>query len=76
MIEGSVFRGADSVGIRVTLTDGMTQTNLWSSEFGTPSLAQGAWFHADATRMDDQQHALSGLQYAADMAANRVRREP
>ena len=31
---------------------------------------------ADVTRMDDQQHALSGLRYAADAIEGRTRREP
>jgi hypothetical protein len=32
-----------------------------AAEYGTPSLVEGAWFRDDVTRMDDQQHALSGL---------------
>jgi hypothetical protein len=31
----------------------------------SPSLVEGAWFRYDVTRMDDQQHALSGLLVAA-----------
>jgi hypothetical protein len=30
-----------------------------------PELVEGAWFREDVTRMDDQQHALSGLLLAA-----------
>jgi hypothetical protein len=29
--------------------------------YGRPDIAEGAWFSQDATRMDDQQHMLSGL---------------
>ena len=47
-----------------------------SARFGTPGLAEGAWFHNGETRMDDQQHALSGLRYAADALEGRTRREP
>jgi hypothetical protein len=31
----------------------------------SPDLVEGAWFRYDVTRMDDQQHALSGLLVAA-----------
>jgi hypothetical protein len=31
----------------------------------SPTLVEGAWFRYDVTRMDDQQHALSGLLVAA-----------
>ena len=41
-----------------------------------PQLVEGAWFSDGATRMDDQQHAFSGLLYAADAADGRARREP
>lgn len=36
----------------------------------------GAWFVDDVTRMDDQQHAISGLIYTADALDDRSRREP
>ena len=32
-----------------------------------PGLVEGAWFRDDLTRMDDQQHALSGLLAAAGL---------
>jgi hypothetical protein len=32
-----------------------------SAPYDDPSIAEGAWFSSDVTRMDDQQHALSGL---------------
>ena len=35
--------------------------------FPEPALVQGAWFRDDLTRMDDQQHALSGLLAAAGL---------
>ena len=51
-------------------------TDEQSSDFGSPELAAGAWFAKGETRMDDQQHALSGLRYASDMADGRSDREP
>jgi hypothetical protein len=36
----------------------------------------GAWFAEGITRMDDQQHAISGLIYTADAIDGRVMREP
>lgn len=39
-----------------------------ASSFPNPSLAEGAWFTHGVTRMDDQQHALSGLIRAAAIA--------
>jgi hypothetical protein len=41
-----------------------------------PALVEGAWFSGSETRMDDQQHALSGLLYAADALDGRGQREP
>jgi len=38
-----------------------------------PEVALGAWFTEDITRMDDQQHALSALLYAAPVIASRER---
>jgi hypothetical protein len=38
---------------------------LAAQEFAAPDLVQGAWFREGRTRMDDQQHALSGLLAAA-----------
>lgn len=37
----------------------------------SPELLRGAWFTDDITRMDDQQHALSGLLYAAPIIASK-----
>jgi hypothetical protein len=39
-------------------------------------LEAGAWFIHDVTRMDDQQHAISGLLYTADALDGRTKREP
>jgi hypothetical protein len=36
-----------------------------AAAWDSPSLVEGAWFRYDVTRMDDQQHALSGLLVAA-----------
>jgi hypothetical protein len=36
-----------------------------AAEWDSPNLVEGAWFRYDVTRMDDQQHALSGLLVAA-----------
>ncbi len=41
-----------------------------------PPLEAGAWFIHDVTRMDDQQHAISGLLYTADALDGRTQREP
>ena len=41
-----------------------------------PPIEAGAWFIHDNTRMDDQQHAISGLIYTADGVEGRVKREP
>jgi hypothetical protein len=39
-------------------------------------LEAGAWFVSHITRMDDQQHAISGLVYTADILEGRGAREP
>ncbi|HEY3142104.1 MAG TPA: hypothetical protein VGJ86_13295, partial [Acidimicrobiales bacterium] len=36
-----------------------------ADDYDQPDLVQGAWFRDGLTRMDDQQHALSGLLAAA-----------
>jgi hypothetical protein len=43
---------------------------------GDPALLVGAWFTNGSTRMDDQQHAISGLLYTADALDGRVERAP
>ena len=42
-----------------------------AAESAQPSLVEGAWFTDDITRMDDQQHALSGVLHAAPIIASR-----
>lgn len=37
-----------------------------AGEYGRPDIAQGAWFTEGVTRMDDQQHVLSGLIFTLD----------
>jgi len=32
-----------------------------AAQYGRPDIARGAWFSQGSTRMDDQQHVLSGL---------------
>ena len=44
--------------------------------YAQPDLVEGAWFVGGETRMDDQQHALSGLLYTVDALDDRPQREP
>lgn len=44
--------------------------------FPRPGLAAGAWFRNNETRMDDQQHAFSGLLYTLDAIRGNPTREP
>jgi hypothetical protein len=50
---------------RATCMSGIMATNqvtpAEAADYGHPDIAEGAWFSQGATRMDDQQHALSGL---------------
>jgi len=41
-----------------------------------PDLMRGAWFRGGETRMDDEQHALSGLLYTLDALNGRAQRGP
>ena len=36
-----------------------------AAEWPAPELIEGAWFREEVTRMDDQQHALTALLFAA-----------
>ena len=45
-------------------------------EYTNPDRVRGAWLSAGLTRMDDQQHALSGLLYASDAIEGRTNRSP
>ena len=47
-----------------------------AEEYDRPGLVEGAWFHEGETRMDDQQHAFSGITYALDALAEHQMREP
>jgi hypothetical protein len=47
-----------------------------AADYQTPGLVEGAWFHEGETRMDDQQHAFSGITYALDALAEHQMREP
>jgi hypothetical protein len=44
-------------------------TRVESDLYSRPGLAEGAWFTDGATRMDDQQHVLSGMIQTLDAAA-------
>ena len=44
--------------------------------YANPDHVRGAWLSAGLTRMDDQQHALSGLLYASDAIEGRTNRSP
>jgi hypothetical protein len=44
--------------------------------YSRPEMASGAWFSGKETRMDDQQHAFSGLMYALDAMQGNPMREP
>jgi hypothetical protein len=47
-----------------------------AAESPRPGLMQGAWFARGETRMDDQQHALSGLLYTLDALDGDAERAP
>ena len=47
-----------------------------AAAYPRPERALGSWLVDGETRMDDQQHALSGLLYAADALDGRVQRAP
>jgi len=56
---------APKIAERAACGAGMLAVRQYSpgeaAAFEQPSLAEGAWFTGGVTRMDDQQHALSGL---------------
>lgn len=54
-------RVACGAGLLVERQPDRRAAAAWKS----PDLVEGAWFRYDVTRMDDQQHALSGLLVAA-----------
>jgi hypothetical protein len=47
-----------------------------AADYPRPGLVEGAWFRHSETRMDDQQHAFSGIIYALDALAEHTMREP
>lgn len=47
-----------------------------AAAYSDPVKAEGAWFRSGATRMDDEQHTLSGLLYALDVIADDADRAP
>ena len=47
-----------------------------AEDYPRPGLAQGAWFRGGETRMDDMQHAFSGLIYTLDAMQDNPVREP
>ncbi len=51
-------------------------TPVEAAEYPRPELVEGAWFRDEETRMDDMQHAFSGIIYALDALAEHTQREP
>jgi hypothetical protein len=47
-----------------------------ANESAAPDIVLGAWFARGETRMDDQQHALSGLLYTIDALEGSAQRAP
>lgn len=47
-----------------------------AAKSGSPGLVQGAWFARGETRMDDQQHSISGLLYTLDALEGSAQRAP
>lgn len=64
---------SDDIRDRARCGAGILESRQSSSDDGA---LNGAWFAEDITRMDDQQHAISGLIYTADALGGRVTREP
>lgn len=69
LIEQRLLTGASLLSHRQT--DAIEATS-----FVRPGLVEGAWLTGGETRMDDQQHALSGLLFAADALQGRALRSP
>jgi hypothetical protein len=51
-------------------------TGMEAATYPRPDLVRGAWVRAGGTRMDDQQHAFSGLLYTLDALEDRLLRTP
>lgn len=72
-IEGDIrARTICSAGIMVA----RQFTGQQAEAYANPALVEGAWFRDGVTRMDDQQHALSGILYAIDIINDNPIREP
>lgn len=65
---------------RAVCVSGIMAANQVSPEeaaaYADPVKVTGAWFINDVTRMDDQQHTLSGLMYTLDALAGDADRAP
>ena len=65
----------EDLGERIECAAGMLVERQWTEEEAAdapvPVRAEGGWFDEGVTRMDDQQHALSGLLYAAPIIDQR-----
>jgi hypothetical protein len=65
----------DRIGDRAICSAGLLYSRQVTAEAAArgdrPGLLEGAWFTGGVTRMDDQQHALSGLLYAAHILEER-----
>jgi hypothetical protein len=65
---------------RLACSAGILVTRQIDREAGlesvNPTMLEGAWISRGETRMDDQQHALSGLLYALNALDDRARRAP
>ena len=66
----------DTVGDRLRCGAGiLVDRQAEAPDDGEPTptdLVTGAWFHDDTTRMDDQQHAISGIARAVPLAEERA----
>lgn len=51
-------------------------TGEQAQSYANPGLVEGAWFRDGITRMDDQQHTLSGLLYTIDILNDNPVRKP
>jgi hypothetical protein len=65
----------DTIGDRLHCSAGILvdrqQDAADASQWPNPELVEGAWYLDDATRMDDQQHAVSGVARAVALAEER-----
>jgi hypothetical protein len=66
---------ADRIACAAGMLVARQVTEEEAARTSAPEVARGAWFTEGITRMDDQQHALSALLYAAPIIAGRERGE-